>query len=244
MEARRQHILAKVRKLRQLYRAGRLQTVSPHEVHPSLPKGDRTNYLYFTLPVAINFQRNSPAMWQSALQTWDDATTNYLFFPEEVVQKKFATIQNDLGKHRLALQINKHPKIWFTISTTLHAFFGDDPKAVLAAGDFDVRKIVDLIQVKRKADFPYLSGAKMVNYWLYMLYSFTDANLKNVQAISVIPDTHVVQCSVKLGLVPAGTDAQTVAQAWAALLQGSPLRPIDVHPVLWHWSRNGFLPAV
>lgn len=43
-----------------------------HEINPWLDLWSRDNYLYFTLPVALNFQRSSPAMWRSALDTRND----------------------------------------------------------------------------------------------------------------------------------------------------------------------------
>ncbi len=86
-------ILARVRKLKQLYDAGQIPQLHKHEVNPGLAQESRENYLYFTLPVCLNFQRSSPAMWQAALATWNDPETNYLYFPEKVVatiSKKFA----------------------------------------------------------------------------------------------------------------------------------------------------------
>ncbi len=61
-------------------------------------------------------------MWQSALITWQDPETNYLFFPELTAQKDLSVIQKDLRKHNLLLQINKHTAIWMIISQTLHKF--------------------------------------------------------------------------------------------------------------------------
>ncbi len=107
--------LDKILKLHALYHSGQIKKLLIHEVHPNLNKGSRENYLYFTLSPCINFQRNSPAMWRSALETWQDQDTNYLFFPEEVVKKKRSEVQRDLVRHKLALQKNKHTDIWIAI---------------------------------------------------------------------------------------------------------------------------------
>ena len=40
-------------------------------------------------------------------------------------------------------------------------------------------------------EFPYISGPKMANYWLYILSQYTDAKFANMHEISIIPDTHV-----------------------------------------------------
>lgn len=238
------NILERVERLYEAFYGGEIPRLAEHEVHPELDLGSRENYLYFTLPPTINFQRSSPAMWQSALKTWNDPATNYLFFPEKVSQKKFDQVQKDLLKHKLALQQNKHPTIWSTISNTFHKLFGGDPRSLLEKGEYDAGKILALIQVEHKADFPYLRGPKMANYWLYILRQYTNVKLTNTQAISIIPDTHVIQSSIKLGLVPQKATPETVALAWKELLQGSTISPIDMHPVLWNWSRNNFLPEV
>jgi hypothetical protein len=238
------NLLERVLTLHAHYQARRIPTLAQHEVHPGLPKGSRENFLYFTLAPCLNFQRNSPALWRSALATWDDPATRYLFFPEEVAKTNAAAIQSDLGRHKLALQKNKHPEIWRRISETLHDHFHDDPRAILESGGYDAALILETVQRKQKKLFPYLSGPKMANYWLYILSCYTDVRLEHMDAISIIPDTHVIQCSIKLGLVGDSAGPEDVARAWRELLSGTGLLPVDMHPVLWNWSRNGFLPAV
>jgi hypothetical protein len=237
-------LLNRIIQLHSHYKNGLIKTLPQHEVNPEHPKDSRENYLYFTLPPCLNFQRSSPAMWQAALKTWNDPETNYLFFPEKTVKTSFEKIQHDLIKHKLSLQKNKHTEIWTKISTTLHEHFKSDPREVMKAGEFDAGKILNIVQVEKKRLFPYLSGPKMSNYWLYILSHYTDLKLKRMNLISIIPDTHVIQCSVKLGMVDEKADSLTVAQAWSLLLAESSLTPIEMHPVLWNWSRNDFLPEV
>ena len=234
--------LLKVEKLYSLFHDGKIPRLAEHEVHPNLEKGSRENYLYFTLPPTINFQRSSPTMWKAALATWEDPATNYVFFPEKIAEKKFAQVQKDLLKHKLALQQNKHPKIWTTISHTFHKLFSDDPRNLLEKGEYDAGKILSLIQIEHKNDFPYLRGPKMANYWLYILSQYTDIKLTNMQAISIIPDTHVIQSSIRLGLAKEGMGPEMIAMNWRHLLEGSRISPVEMHPVLWNWSRNNFLP--
>ena len=111
-------------------------------------------------------------------------------------------------------------------------------------GNFDAGVIIKTIQGEKKKMFPYLSGAKMANYWLYILSHYTDLKLKNKHEISIIPDTHVLQSSIKLGLSDSSLSPLKVAEIWKDLLNGSELSPVEMHPVLWNWSRNNFLPDV
>lgn len=235
-------IRIKVKELYNLFQTGQIPTLSQHEVHPELPKGDRMNYLYFTLPVVINFQRNSPAMWQSAFATWQDPETNYLFFPEKVVSTPWEKLQVDLRRHKLSLQKNKHTLIWSTICQTLHEYFRNDPRKILAQGKFNVPKILSMLQVEHKNDFPYLRGLKMANYWLYILTKYTDLKLSGREYISIIPDTHVIQSSIHLGLVSPSATPEEIVKEWFNLLAKTKISPVDMHPVLWNWSRNNFQP--
>jgi hypothetical protein len=237
-------MLDKVRTLLAYYEQGRIPTLAQHEVNPGLPPGCRENYLYFTLPVCINFQRNSPAMWASALKTYQDPLTRYVFFPEQLDATPAEKIQADLVKHRLALQPNKHTLIWTTIARTLHEFYQDDPRAVIIEAGSDAGQLILLLQQTYRKRFPYLSGPKLSNYWPYILSHYTDVQFKNAQEISIIPDTHVLQASAHLGLTPPGATPLQVEAAWKALLKNSGINPSQVHPVLWNWSRNKFQPAV
>ncbi len=236
--------LERVVNLHKIFHEGKIPTLSNHEVNPKLPKGSRENYLYFTLPPALNFQRSSPALWQAALKTYQDPKTRYLFSPEQVVKKKRETIQKDLLKYKLALQKNKHTDIWITLCRAFHQHFQDDPRVLFKQAHWDVVNIHQIIQKDLRKDFPYISGPKMANYWLYILSQYTDAKFKNMNEISIIPDTHVLQCSIHLGLADEKMSSLEVAEIWKNLLKDSELSPVEMHPVLWNWSRNNFLPKV
>lgn len=237
-------MLGRVLKLQNLFKQGHIPTLVKHEVHPGLPLGSRDNYLYFTLPPSLNFQRQSPAMWASALQTYEDPETHYVFYPEETARASRKQIQKHLLKHKLALQPNKHTDIWIAVSKAFSTHFKNDPRELFRAAEWDVVQIHRIIQQDMRKDFPYISGPKMAHYWLYILSHYTDARFKNIQEISIIPDTHVLQSSVRLGLAPASATSLEVAAIWKRLLEGSGIAPVEMHPVLWNWSRNNFLPDV
>lgn len=240
----KESILKRVKKLSQLYQAGKIPILSQHVVQPEFDKSSRESYLYFTLAPCLNFQRSSPALWQAALATYQDPETNYLFFPEKVLVQSREQVQTDLLKHKLSLQRNKHTDIWLAISNALHDLYADDPRKLFIETSWDVLKILDRIQVQQRKHFPYLSGPKLSNYWLYILSNHTNAKFTNPHEISIIPDTHVLQCTVQLGITPTISTPLIVARAWKELLQDSGLTPAEMHAVLWNWSRNNFLPEV
>jgi len=86
----RNKILEKVEKLIKMYNQGELGgEVMPEDVNPHLKKESLENYLYFTLPMALNYQRNSYTLWESALKTFNDEETRFVFEPKLCLEKTF-----------------------------------------------------------------------------------------------------------------------------------------------------------
>lgn len=241
---RDEQLLPRILRLYDLYQRGEITTPAEHEVHPALLIGSRENYLYFTLACCLNFQRNSPALWQSARKTYEDPRTNYLFFPEEVQKRPFIDVQHDLTKHRLALQSNRHPAIWTAICRTLNADYDNDPRAILREADNDVRTLIRMVRHEKKDRFPYLGGRKLSNYWLFILSRFTDAHFTRLDEISIIPDTNVIKSTVRLGMAEPGISPAAVEQIWWGVAEAIGIAPVRLHPALWNWARNGFTPPV
>lgn len=237
-------LLDRIERLHAHFTEGRIPTLAQHEVHPDVSNGSRERYLYFTLPVTINFQRSSPAMWQSANTTWHDPETQSAFFPEWVASHSEDELREKLVRHKLALQPNKHTTIWRKIALTLHEFYDSDPRKIIAEANSDAGKLVSLLQQTHRKRFPYLSGPKLSNYWPFILSHYTDVQFKNQHLLSIIPDTHVIQSSIQLGMVPEGASSLVVEDVWRKILEGSSLTPAVMHPVLWNWSRNNFKPSV
>lgn len=237
-------IIKKLERLKKAYENGEIPVLSEHEVHPELKKNSRENYLYFTLPVAINFQRNSPALWKAAFETWNDEKTRYLFYPEQCVKQPIEKVQTDLLKHKLALQKNKHVYIWTSLQNTFYKYYESDPKYFFNEGNWDVVKVTDALQKTYKKRFPYLSGIKLSNYWVFILSKYTDARFSGMNELSIIPDTHIIQASKQLGIVDSSATSVQVDEAWKKLLENTPYAPIDFHSMLWNWSRAHFKPRV
>ena len=213
----------------------------PEDENPALDKSSEENYLYFTLPMALNYQRDSYKLWAAAHETFKDAETRMVFNPRAVVRMNTLELREKLVRHKVALQPNKHIEIWQTLCRT----FAQNPiKNLFEQNDSDVVRLKTHIP-KNKKDFPYLSGPKILNYWLYVMEQYTDLTLQNRQSITIAPDTHVIQASVRLGLLNQSETTRSdvrdyVSSLWHNLLRGQPVMPIDIHTPLWLWSRNGF----
>ncbi len=242
----KENILEDVRKLYKMWKSGELGgEFMPEDSNPHFEKSSKENYTYFTLPMALNYQRNSYKLWESALATYKDKNTSFVLDVGEVLKHNEDEVKLALTKYKIALQQNKQTEIWIKLCKTIKEQFDGDIRNLFKNCDYDVNKIRNYIQSEHKKDFPYLSGNKICNYWLYVLYQYTDIKFKNLKDLTVAPDTHVIQATKKLGLITDEeynkSDVQLIVNnRWNKLLEGTEFCPIDIHTPLWLWSRNGF----
>lgn len=239
----KEKIIKNCRKLLEAYKAGLLgDTTMPEDSHPKFGSNDE-KLIYFTLPMALNYQRDSFKLWKSALETFDDVETKDVFDFNKVVKSSDEDLRQKLLKYKLALQPNKHIQTWKKLSETFFNNWGSLENFFLE-NENDFLLIKENIQKKHKKDFPYLSGPKIFNYWSFIIGSYGGVNLKNREFIEIAPDTHVTKCSVILGVIKEEEaeklSKDQISERWRELLHGSGITPIEMHPPLWFWSRNGF----
>ncbi|MCX6804068.1 MAG: hypothetical protein NTY48_05895 [Candidatus Diapherotrites archaeon] len=239
-------IQALCRELLEAYKKGELgQTTMPEESHPKFEDMDNELRLaYFTLPMALNYQRNSYKLWEAALKTYEDKETNWVFDAKRVNFKSITQLQKALLKHKLALQPNKHPQTWHAICHTIEKSFGTFEE-LIRSSKMDFLKLRELVQHKHKKGFLYLSGPKIFNYWTFIIQKYSGIKLANSEFIEIAPDTHVTRCSVKLGVITAAKakniSKEKLSEKWRKSLDGSQITPIEIHSPPWFWSRNGFI---
>ena len=80
---------------------------------------------------------------------------------------------------------------------------------------------------------------------MYVIYQYTDRRYKNIECLTVAPDTHVCKASHRLGLITdeelnSNNVQQIVIERWQEVLKNTKYKQIDIHTPLWLWSRNGF----
>ena len=242
----KQQKLEKIEKLYNAYKEGKLGgDFMPEDENPSLKIDSLENYLYFTLPMSLNYQRNSYKLWESANKTYNDPETNFVFNTKSVINSSFEDVQKALIKYRLALQKDKQTQIWIKLCHTIEELLNRDIRNLFKINNFDVNKIRSYMQIEHKKEFPYLSGNKLCNYWMYVMYQYTDVKYINREALTIAPDIHVLRSSVKLEIITEkefnSSSAQIVCiNNWNEILKGTKFAPIDIHTPLWLWGRSGF----
>lgn len=238
-------VLDKVYALLEAYKTGRLGGEKmPEDENPALEKSSCENYLYFTLPMSLNYQRNSYTLWECANKTFMDKDTADVFNTKAVLTMDEQQLREKLTKYKVALQPNKQPIIWRTLCETIENNLAGDIRKLFSDNGYSVCQIKEYIS-KNKKQFPYLGGNKICNYWLYVMEQYTDVKFVDRKNITVAPDTHVIQASERLGVIAPGEIAQSnvqeiVASRWQELLKDTDLVPIDVHTPMWLWSRGKF----
>ncbi len=234
------------RLLHDAFRAGKLgQTIMPEDSNPGfLEKDFESRVAYFTLPMALNYQRDSYKLWEAALKTFNDTETRFVFDVVKVSSASEVEVRNALVKYKLALQPNKHVHSWRTIAQTVLENWGSFTQFFEATQN-DFLHLRQIVKVDHKKGFPYLSGPKIFNYWAFIMSTYGGIKLLHRDQIEIAPDTHIMQCSVKLGVITleeaSSLTKDAVSERWRELLKGSGIDPIDMHSPLWFWSRNGFL---
>ena len=205
-------MIERVYALIEAFRAGELGGGKmPEDENPGLASGSVENYMYFTLPMALNYQRNSYTLWACANKMY--AEHPEVFDCHAVCAMDDGELRDILVKYKVALQPNKQPVIWKTLCQIVESLLEGDIRNLFWWNDCSVIKIKAFISAHKK-EFPYLGGEKICNYWLYVMEQYTDIHFIDRENISVAPDTHVLQASVRLGLISeqeaAGANARQI----------------------------------
>ncbi len=226
------------------WKAGRLGgAVMPEDAHPT-PAEPGELAAYFTLGMCLNYQRDSYALWRACTRTFGDPERRWVFDMHAVAVANPEDLSEALARHRIALQPNRQPQIWRRVAQGFVRHAGGSVQTAFEANGFDLAAVRDFI-TERRAEFPYLCGPKIVNYWLYVMSSYLRWPFVNRAALSVAPDRHVISASIRLGLIEASEGGgaavpHLIAERWANVLVHTQLTPIDMHTPLWLWGRAGF----
>lgn len=217
----------------------------PEDSNPNFSgKDTELRIAYFTLPMALNYQRDSYKLWEAALKTFNDSETRFVFDVVKVLEASEEDVRNALTRYKVALQPNKHVHTWRTIAKTIKEGWRSFTSFFESTGG-DFLDLKQMVNVEHKKGFPYLSGPKIFNYWSFIIGAYGGVKLNNRDKIEIAPDTHIIQCSVKLGIITLSESTtlskEKISERWRELLKGSGIDPIDMHQPLWFWSRNGFL---
>lgn len=231
----------------------------PEDMPPGgVEAGSLEHILFLTLTVAIDYQRDAHALWESARCTYEDPETRYLFDPATLHETPYSKIVDDLQKHRLSKKSQQDTFIWRTVALSFYKKWGGDPRNFLADCDYDGPTILRRLKEDQHLgdgrsyiDFPYLRGDKIGPLWLRMLRDNAGIDtIQNLESVPIPVDIHIARASLCLGVVHGRYEGRLedlfadVRRAWAESVKGHPVdgRPmiaLDVDEPLWHLSKFG-----
>lgn len=207
-------IIDKCSQIVQAYREGILGDSDLPEDNAPAFRSLESKLAYFTLPMSLNYRRNSTRLWESALATYEDDTTLNVFSASVAAQMPVEKLRCQLAKYGLALQPTRHTLNWHIISNTVYDQWGSF-EGMIRAADSDFLKLKDNLQRTYKKGFPYLAGPKLFNYWCFILGTKCGVELQNKQYIDIAIDSHIVRCSVKLGAISSEEQMSFTSEAVA-----------------------------
>ncbi|MCF7894442.1 MAG: hypothetical protein K9L84_05200, partial [Candidatus Omnitrophica bacterium] len=136
----------------------------PEDLQPKrTSKGSLEHILFITLTVSIDYQRDAVSLWANSRKTFEDASTRYLFSPQDLYETEFSKIVKDMQKHKLSKKVEKDARIWKTIGVAFYKKWNSNPLNFLKDCKWDSLVILDRLKKsfhiennKYVPDYPYL----------------------------------------------------------------------------------------
>jgi hypothetical protein len=91
----------------------------PEDSHPEFQTQEE-RLCYFSLPMTLNYQRNSYTLRESANKTFQDPETKRVFNTQKVSTMDKDLLTQTLVKYKVALQPNKHTQTRATIAKEIY----------------------------------------------------------------------------------------------------------------------------
>jgi len=235
------------------------RTDMPEDLLPQgMERGSLEHILFITLTVAIDYQRDAPALWKSARETYTDPATRYLFNPQKVFETSYDALFHDMQKYHLSKKQHQDAFIWRTIALTFLKKWSGDPRLFLSDCNWYAPTILSRLKTDihpssrgQQRDFPFLRGDKIGPLWLRMLRDNANiSDLKNLDQVPIPVDIHVARASVSLGVIQGSIEGNLgdvfplIRKVWAEgvrelTVKGHPMIALDVDEPLWHLSKYG-----
>lgn len=90
------------------------------EPPPGVQGGSLDLILFITLTVAIDYQRDADALWESSRKTFANAETRYVFDPAAVHAAEPKRVRADLSKYGVPKKSRKDCDVLRTVAITFH----------------------------------------------------------------------------------------------------------------------------
>ena len=234
------------------------RTDMPEDIVPKgMTRGSLEHVIFVTLTVAIDYQRDGPALWESSRRSFEDEKTRYLFDPRALHETPLERIVEDMQKHGLSRKPQKDAYFWRTVGVTFHKKWDGDPRNFLQDCDWDAPTVLKRLKSdshpyagQTKHDYPFLRGPKIGPLWLRMLRDNVGIEPRNLDEVPIPVDRHVARATLAIGVVRGyfkgrlSSLFEDIRAVWFEGVEGlyaknSPMIALDVDEPLWHLSKYG-----
>ncbi len=215
-------------------------------ISEQLPKDTEQALRFITFTVSLDYMRNASELWENGLKTLKDEEVNWIFSPSEVARRDIEDLKRSMLKHGLAKKQNRDPKIWQKLALSfLKHYDGKIEKLFLKHG-FDAIKLERELKAL-KADFPNISGKKMLPHWLRIVQEKLSIPIANIEKLEMPIDVHVVRATFSTGCITGRYSSKgineslkkKVADVWKQALNGTSITPLMMFRPLWLLSKYG-----
>lgn len=146
----------------------------PEDLLPAgVERGSLEHVLFITLTVAIDYQREANALWDSARRSRADPETRFLFDPRSLHETPWRQVHEAMQRHGLSKKPVQDCRTWRTVGITFHEKWSGDLRRFLASCGRDAPTILDRLRNDQHLnnerlvmDYPFLRGAKIGPLWL------------------------------------------------------------------------------
>jgi len=142
----------------------------PEDTHQTFVNLEQKK-IFYTLPMALNYQRNSFTLWEIAKDCFEDNKTHKVFDLKALYSMDTDQLRQKLVKHKVALQPNKHIDTWTRVSNTIYKNW-ERISNLFEETNRDYLELHNIIHKEDKKGFPYLSEPKIFNYWMYIMSEY------------------------------------------------------------------------
>jgi hypothetical protein len=234
-------------------------TEMPEDILPvGIKRGSLEHLFFITLTVAIDYQRDANALWESSRRTFIDNQTRYLYNPEALHKTAMEKIISDMQKYNLSKKPRRDANIWRSVGVSFYKKWNSDPRNFLADCGWNSLKILDRLKsdhyeynFRSLPDYPNLRGPKIGPLWLRMLRDNVGIdNLKNLECVPIPVDIHIARASLAIGVVRGKATTQMssifdeIRKAWFESVKNLRIKnrqmiALDIDEPLWHLSKYG-----
>ncbi|MCM1156397.1 MAG: hypothetical protein NC314_05330 [Roseburia sp.] len=151
--------LKRVYILLEAYRQGQLGGEKmPEDENPHLDISSKENYMYFTLPMSLNYQRNSYVLWECANKSYADSETRDIFDPAAVIGLTEEQLRSKLLKYKDWLYVmEQYTDVRFTdrenitVAPDTHVIQASERLGIISAQEMKAGNIQEIVAERWKA---------------------------------------------------------------------------------------------